>query len=85
MEKNATANKPRIELVRSRTVPFLDAETLAFRTAREALFRTDDTFILYLSDGRPTPAVEERVIKLSAREALIWLNEGVEEAGSFWD
>jgi hypothetical protein len=41
-------------------------------------------FILYLSDGRPAPLAEERVINLSAREALIWLNEGVEEAGSFW-
>jgi hypothetical protein len=85
MENNASANKPRMELVRSRTVPFLDAETLAFRTAREALFRTDGVFILYLSDGRSAPAAEERVIKLSAREALIWLNEGVEEAGSFWN
>ena len=85
MEQNARANKPRMELVRSRTIPFLDTETLAFRTAREALFRTDGIFILYLSDGRQPPAAEERVVKLSAREALIWLNEGVEEAGSFWN
>ena len=73
-----------MQLICSRTIPFVDAETLACRTGHEALFRKHDTFLLYLSDGEEAPQVRERVIDLSAREALLWLNEGPEELGSFW-
>ncbi|HEY2248974.1 MAG TPA: hypothetical protein VGH70_16145 [Bradyrhizobium sp.] len=74
-----------MQLVSSRTVPFLDSLSLAPRLAREALFRADDDrFILYLADGNSSQTSEERVIFLDLREALIWLNEPSEQRGSFW-
>jgi hypothetical protein len=30
------------------------------------------------------PGADERIIKLEAREALIWLNETPEEMGTLW-
>jgi hypothetical protein len=74
-----------MELISSRTIPFLDSESLVPGQAREALFRADgDSFVLYLADGHPSAASEERVIFLDLREALIWLNESAEQHGSFW-
>jgi hypothetical protein len=74
-----------MELVSSRTVPFIDSRSLAPRQAREALFRTDsDRFVLYLAAGDQSSAGEERIIFLELREALIWLNEPPEQSGSFW-
>jgi hypothetical protein len=73
-------------MICSRIIPFLDAESLVPGQAREALFRDDDNgFILYLSDGAPSPAAEERIIHLQMREALIWLNERSQEGSSFWN
>jgi hypothetical protein len=74
-----------MQLISSRTIPFLDSQSLAPVQAREALFRTSgDRFVLYLADGGPSSATEERVIFLDLREALIWLNEPPEQCGSFW-
>lgn len=75
-----------MRLISSRTIPFLDSETLAPRQAREALFRTaGDRFVLYLADDGPPSDGEERVMFLDLREALIWLNEPAEQQGSFWN
>jgi hypothetical protein len=74
-----------MRLISSRTIPFVDSQSLAPRQAREALFRTDrDRFVLYLSDRKSSLVGEERVIFLDLREALIWLNEPFEQRGSFW-
>jgi hypothetical protein len=75
-----------MQMIYSRTVPFLDTQSLATGEAREALIR-DETgrFLLYLSDGEPSPTTEERVIILGPREALIWLNEPPQDQGSFWE
>ena len=74
-----------MKLVSSRTIPFVDSRSLAPSQAREALFRAKgDRFVLYLADGDPSTAGEERVIFLELREALIWLNEPPEQSGSFW-
>ena len=63
----------------------IDADSLSACRAREALFRDDrGDFILYLADGKPPAAREERVLRLGLREALIWLNEPPLERGSFW-
>jgi hypothetical protein len=72
-----------MRMISSRAVPLLDPQSLAASEVREALFR-DDTgrFLLYLSDGEPSPAMEERVIIVGAREALIWLNAPPEEEQS---
>lgn len=68
-----------------RTIPFIDADTLALCEAKEALLRDRHGFILYLSKGGPTPAPpEEKIFRLRMREALIWLNEEPEDQGSFW-
>ncbi len=74
-----------IRLIASRGIPALDAETLEYREAKEALFRNgcDNGFLLYLSDGASHPT--ERLLSLSYREAIIWLNESEADRGSFWD
>ena len=78
-------NQLDMQLVASRTLPSIDSESLALREAQEALFRANgDRFVLYLTDGKISSANEERVIFLNLREALIWLNEPVEQRGSFW-
>jgi hypothetical protein len=74
----------RLQLISARTVPFLDAESLDSREAKEPLFRDGEDFILYLSDGAPRSSYKERLLSLSTREALLWLNESQTELGSFW-
>jgi hypothetical protein len=71
-----------MQLISSRTVSAPDGAALAAE-GREALFRDGrGDFILYLADGDPTSATEERVIRLQLREALIWLNG---ERESWWE
>jgi hypothetical protein len=74
-----------MQMISSRAVPLLDTQSLATGEAREALFR-DDTgrFLLYLSNGEPSPTMGERVIILGTREALIWLNSRPQEEPSPW-
>jgi hypothetical protein len=67
-----------------RNIALLDTETLAPGEAREALFRDRRGYLLYLSTCIPSLFNEERIIRLGAREALIWLNEGEWNQGSFW-
>jgi len=74
-----------MKLVCTRRIPALDTNSLEYREAKEALFRHRDGFILYLSDGAPPPSCRERLIYISSREALLWLNEDQAEAGSFWE
>ena len=75
-----------MQMISSRAVAFLDTQSLVPGHAREALFRDEDgDFFLYLSDGEPWSATEERVILLGPREALIWLNEAPQDQGSFWE
>lgn len=81
-----------MRLVASRTCPFIDSRSLEMRNGREALFRQNDgSFILYLSDsdqpfGPDKPSGgEERIVRLDARNALIWINEPSESQGPFWE
>ena len=72
-----------MRMISSRTLAFLDTQSLAPGHVREALFRVDSGgFLLYLGNGEPSE--EERVLSLGLREALIWLNEPPQEPGSFW-
>jgi len=74
-----------MELIVQRSLPTLDVESLECCEAKEALFRSKDGFLLYLTDGTPPPLGRERVVPLSLRQALLWLNENqLYEAGSFW-
>ena len=74
-----------IQLVCMRSIPALDTQSLECRDAKEALFRDGSRFVLYLSDGAPPPSCKERIVSLSFREALLWLNEDQTEVGSFWE
>jgi hypothetical protein len=74
-----------MQMISSRNISFLDAQSLAPGQAREALFRDESNgFILYLSDGASPSFAEERIVRLEMREALIWLNETSQDEGSFW-
>ena len=65
-----------MQMISCRTIPFLDDQTLAPGNAREALFRDERCgFILYLSDDLAPLDSRETIIRLDAREALIWLNQ----------
>jgi hypothetical protein len=65
-----------MQMISSRTIPFLDDQTLAPGSAREVLFRDEHCgFILYLSDNLAPSDPKETIIRLDAREALIWLNQ----------
>jgi hypothetical protein len=74
-----------MELICARTIPALDADSLECSEAKEALFRSGDRFVLYFSDGKQPPSRRERLIAIGPREALLWLHENQEEAGSFWE
>ena len=77
-------NANNMQLICTRSVPVVDFESLECRQAKEALFRDGDRYVLYLSDGAAHPSCrEERLISLSSRRALLWLNENQAEAGSF--
>jgi hypothetical protein len=72
-----------VELIVSRTYPFIDSETLVERQAQDTLFRTPDgSFLLHLSDDKA--ADDDRVVWIETRAALIWLNARPEEFGTEW-
>jgi hypothetical protein len=74
-----------MQMISSRTIPFIDVQSLAPGQAREVLFRDESNgFILYLSDS-VAASTEERIIRLEMREALIWLNETPEDGETFWN
>lgn len=62
-----------MQMIASRTISFLDDQTLEPGTALEVLFRDDQCgFILYLSDDFAEP--RDTTFRLGAREALLWLD-----------
>jgi hypothetical protein len=73
-----------ILMICSRSIPFIDVDTLSVGEAREALFRDQHGFVLYLSKGAPSAPGDERILRVGAREALLWLNEDAHDQGSFW-
>ena len=72
-----------IQMVCLRNVPFIDADTLEVGDAREALFREQQGFLLYLSKDALSASREDRILWVGAREALLWLNEAERDRGSF--
>jgi hypothetical protein len=69
----------------SREYPVVDYQTMDEFIGHERLFRTTNgVFWLHMSsDGRA--GTEERILQLSARDAIAWLNEAPEQFGSFWE
>jgi hypothetical protein len=69
-----------MQLINSRTYPFLDGQTLVERMARDSLFRiSENEFLLYMTsaDG----AEEDRLVWLDGRAALLWINQTADEYG----
>ncbi len=74
-----------MQLLASRTYPFIDFESLEEHQARDTLFRTDDgAFVLHLSSSY-TPNVGDRLLWLNCRAALIWINNTTEDFGAEWE
>jgi hypothetical protein len=73
-----------MELLISRTYPFIDSQSLVEHLARDSLFRMPDgTFLLHLSSSDRT-ADDDRLIWIDCRAALIWINAIPEEFGTEW-
>ena len=71
-------------LIDSRTYPFLCAQTLAERQARDSLFKiSENEFLLYMSSEHDTE--EDRLLWLDNRAALLWINETTDEYGMDWE
>lgn len=64
-----------IRLISARTVAEIDAETLALYEQKEALLRDDHGFLLYSCKSNSIAPDEGQLIRVAAREALVWLNE----------
>ena len=60
-----SATLQNMELIVQRSLPTLDVESLECCEAKEALFRSEGGFMLYLTDGAPPPLGRERLVSLS--------------------
>lgn len=52
-----------------------DSETAIGGESREALLRDENGFLLYHYRKPSTGPAEEQLMRVAAREALVWLNE----------
>jgi hypothetical protein len=74
-----------MQLLAFREYPAIDAHTLVEFTGHERLFRgVDGSFLLHMS-SKGQPVAEERIVRLSARDAIAWLNEEPDQYGSLWE
>jgi hypothetical protein len=74
-----------MQLLASRMYPFIDSESLEEHQARDTLFRTSaGAFVLHLSSSH-RPNVGDRLVWLSCRDALIWINGSSEDFGAEWE
>jgi hypothetical protein len=74
-----------IELLVSRTYPFIDSRALAERQARDTLFRMPDgSFLLHLSASDRTDG-DDRFVWIDCRSALVWINAAPDEFGMEWE
>jgi hypothetical protein len=74
-----------MQLLASRDYPVIDYQTMGEFVGHERLFRAaNGAFVLYMSSEGKLEA-EERIIGLTVRDAISWLNEAPDEFGSFWE
>jgi hypothetical protein len=74
-----------MQLLAFREYPAIDAQTLVEFTGNERLFRgADGSFLLHMSSAGQWVA-EERIVWLSTRDAISWLNEEPDHYGSLWE
>ena len=74
-----------MKLLASREFPVIDYQTLAEFIGHERLFRMPNGQLLLHMSSAGNSQPEERVIWVSLRDAMTWLNEPPEKYGSFWD
>ena len=75
-----------MQVLASRDYPVIDYQTMAEFIGCERLFRmTDGAFLLHMSSKGKQLEAEERIIWLTVRDAISWLNEAPDEFGSFWE
>jgi hypothetical protein len=73
-----------MELLISRSYPFIDSQSLVEYQARDSLLRmADGTFLLHFSSSN-RPVDDERLIWIDCRAALIWINAAPDEFGNEW-
>jgi hypothetical protein len=74
-----------MQLLTSRDYPVIDYQTMAEFIGHERLFRASDgSFLLHMSSEGKLEA-EERIIWLTVRDAISWLNDAADEFVSFWE
>jgi hypothetical protein len=74
-----------VDLLISRTYPFIDSQSLVEHQARDTLFRIPDgTFLLHLSSS-DRPVEDDRLLWIDCRTALIWINAAPEDFGTEWE
>ena len=74
-----------MQLLASREYPVIDYQTTDQFVGCERLFRTSEgPFLLHMSSDGALGA-EERVIWLTFRDAILWLNEAPNQFGCFWE
>jgi hypothetical protein len=74
-----------MQLLASREYSVIDYQTMAEFIGHERLFRTSDgPFLLHMSTDGKLKA-EERIIWLTVRDAISWLNEAPDQFGSLWE
>ena len=73
-----------MHLVATRKFPFLAAQTLNERQARDSLFRVgENEFLLHMTSG--DDVAEERRLWLDSRTALLWISQTADDYGMNWD
>jgi hypothetical protein len=74
-----------MQLLASREYSVIDYQTMDELIGHERLFRAPDgPFILHMS-SKGACGAEERIIWLTARDAISWVNEVPDQFGSFWE
>jgi hypothetical protein len=72
-----------MQLISSRTYPYLDTQTLVERQARDTLLRINENeFLLHMTSDDCVE--EERLVWFDCRAALLWINQEAEEFGIDW-
>ena len=73
-----------MQLICSRTYPFLDAQTLVERQARDTLVKIgENEFLLHMTSD--DDAQRDRLVRFDSRAALVWINQQVDEYGIDWE
>ena len=73
-----------MQLICSRTYPFLDTQTLEERQARDTLLRIgENEFLLHMTSDDVVQG--ERLVRFDSRAALVWINQQVDEYGVDWE